>query len=124
MASGGGHIADHARQLEEEGVVRSNTTESRLIDRTTFQHVCLMATNQERAAQELQPYCGCGALRIQPLLADLCQLSLSDRKRKTVTIDVTSPLPAALLTPAQHRVLGMLLPLILFLLLFHGFELF
>ena len=62
-------------QLEEEGVVRCNTTEARLIDRTTFQHVCLMATNQERAAlhtkQELQPYCGCGALRIQPLLADL-----------------------------------------------------
>ena len=36
-------------QLEEEGVVRCNTTEVRLIDRTTFQHVCLMATNQERA---------------------------------------------------------------------------
>ncbi len=60
------------RQLEEEGVVRSNTTEARLNGRTTFQHLCLMAKNQERAArtkQELQPYCGCVALRIQPLLA-------------------------------------------------------
>jgi hypothetical protein len=31
--------------LPEEGVVRRNTTEARLSDRTTFHHVCLMPTN-------------------------------------------------------------------------------
>jgi hypothetical protein len=63
------------RQLEEEGVERSNTTEARLIDRTAFHHLCLMATNQERAAWHQTGIATVLRLRrtreIQPLLADL-----------------------------------------------------
>ena len=106
----------------EEGVVRCNTTEARLIDRTTF--IICVSWQQIKNA----PHRNCNGIavaahyRSSPFLQTSAS-SLSDRNRKTVTIDVTSLLPA-LLTPAQHRVLRMLLPLILFLLLFDGFELF
>ena len=75
MAVGGGTSLIITRQLEEEGVVRSNTTEARLNDGTTIP-ASVSHGNKSRprrfgTKQELQPYCGCSALRIQPLLADL-----------------------------------------------------
>ena len=92
--------------------------------------MCLMATKSpERAArtkQELQPYCGCGALQRSSPFLQTSASSVSDRTRKTVTIDVARRAPCrrasdactAAFAPARPAALN------LFFLLFDGFELF
>ena len=115
--------------MQEEGVVRRNTTEARFIDRTTFHHVS-HGNKITRTRHKTQT--GIGTVlrlrrttEIQPLLADL-RSSVSDRTRQTVTIDVARRAPCrrasdactAAFSPARPAALN------LFFLLFDGFELF
>ena len=124
-----GHTIKKTGRTSEGGVVRSNTTEARFIDRTTFHHVShgnKITRTRQGTKQELEPYCGCGALQRSSPFLQTSASSVSDRTRKTVTIDVARRAPCrrasdactAAFSPARPAALN------LFFLLFDGFELF